>query len=116
MPPVRPTACPLARRSENASSYSAPTATGALRAVSLFVKRLEQVIGLVDQLLDTLARRIDGATAHHDAHDGKRERGAETRDADPHQRAREVRLAALVGSIVVGLLVHRFSKVRAAER
>ncbi len=46
-PPARPTACPLAKRSVKSRSTSAPTRSAGsasrLRAVSLFVKRLEQL-------------------------------------------------------------------------
>jgi len=102
-----------------ASSYSVPIATGAtpLGAVSLFVKRLEQVVGLVDELLNPLARGIGRAPAHEHARDGKGQCSAETRDADPDQRAREVLLTAFfVGSIEFGVLVHGAGIVRSARR
>jgi len=119
IPPDRPTAWPLASKSVKASSYSAPIATGAalLRAVSLFVKRLEQVVGLVDQLLDALARGIGWAAAQEHTRDRKGQRGAEARDSDPDQCARQILLAAFFfGSIEFGVLVHRASIVRSAYR
>ncbi len=70
----------------NAISCSAPTrSAGALRC-SLFVKRLEQMIRFVDQLLNTLAGRIGGAPIQKRAHDGKRDRRANSGNADPNQR------------------------------
>src|SRR5579872_3225340 len=64
-PLVRPTAWPLASRSVNATSTSAPTRSEAvaLRGMPLFVKRLEQLIRLVDEELDALAGRVGRTTA-----------------------------------------------------
>ena len=97
---------------------SAPTATAA-PAYALFLCSSSVLSNEFASSISCWMRWLVGSSGRrleHDAHDGKGERGAEAGDADPHQRAREVRLAALLGSIVVGLLVHRFCKVRAAER
>jgi hypothetical protein len=75
------------------------------------------VVGLVDQLLNALARGIGRPPAQEDAHDRKGQRRAEARDPDPNQCARKVLLAAfVVGSIEFGVLVHRADKVRPAGR
>src|SRR5579862_1869266 len=123
MPPARPTAWPFASRSLNATSSSCPARSGLLgagcplRGVSLFVKRLEQRVRFVDQLLDALARRIVGRTARAQdgTDDGKRERRAESgytdADTDPNQRTRRVSIVVMFAAPVVGGLVGRLHRV-----
>jgi molybdate/tungstate transport system substrate-binding protein len=62
----------------------------------LFVKRLEQMIRFVDQLLNTLAGGIGGTPIQKRAHDGKRNRRANSGYADPDQRAGESVRAAVI--------------------
>lgn len=56
---------------------------------ALFVKRLEELIGLVDELLNATARFVGfGAPLPHQCDgDAKRHAGHQTGGADPEQRA-----------------------------
>ena len=69
--------------------------------MSLFVKRLEQLVGLVDKRLDALAGRVVGATASKRPHNGDGERGGKACNAHPEQRAREV---VTIGLMRFGLM------------
>ena len=66
----------------SSSSVPARSAVPGLGAVSLLVKRLEQRVRLVDQLLNALRRRIFVASSRSDAQRYVRKRGAESGDSD----------------------------------
>ena len=88
-----------------ASSSSAPARSAAERlgAVSLFVKRLEQRVSLVDQLLNAVRCGILAALRRGDAQRDVRERRADGGDADPKthpkERARKPRHFMLIEAV-----------------
>lgn len=61
--------------------------------MSLVVKRFKELISLVDQLLDALARGIRGLPGNEGAYDGERKGRGQTGNANPHQRARQISVA-----------------------
>ncbi len=104
IPPVLPTAWPLAKRSLKPISTSAPAFSGGvaeLSRVSLVVKRLEELIRLVDQLLDAPAGRIGGLARQHCTNDGECQRRGKPCDADPYERARNVSVAIAARRLTV---------------
>lgn len=64
--------------------------------MSLVVKRFQELIGLVDQLLDALTRGIRGLARNQRPHDGERECRRESRNANPYQRARQIAVALVL--------------------
>ncbi len=64
--------------------------------MSLVVKRFKELVRLVDQLLDALTRGIRGLAREHRPDHGESERRGKTRNTDPHQRPREIRIAVLL--------------------
>ena len=71
--------------------------------MSLVVKRFEELIRLVDELLNALAGGIRRLTGNQRAHYGKRKGRGKTRHANPNQRARQIRVP-LFGRLSAGLV------------
>jgi len=64
--------------------------------MSLVVKRFKELIRLVDQLLNALTRGVRRLARKQRPYHGERKRRGKTRNADPNQRARQVRIALLL--------------------
>lgn len=64
--------------------------------MSLVVKRFKELIRLVDQLLDALTRGIRRLARNQRPYHGERKRRGKTRNADPNQRPRQMRIALLL--------------------
>lgn len=81
----------------------------------LVVKRFEKLIGLVDELLNSLAGRVHGLPGKQRANDRKGKRGGKPGNADPYQRTGDVAIAVFAPLTVhvnlAGLFLLRLRQV-----